>query len=149
MIHSGTSDVFLPYAGDVTAKEAWKIITQNPEATLVDVRTDAEWNQVGVPDLSSHNKPVVKCSWRILPSREINSAFVASVMQSLPDRSAPVYFLCKGGGRSREAAMAMTELGYTQCYNVAGGFEGAEGWKASALPWNIDTDTSHSERKPA
>jgi len=39
----------------------------------------------------------------------------------------------------------MTAAGYSRCYNVAGGFEGArdadghrgtvEGWKAAHLPW--------------
>ena len=38
------------YAGDITPQEAWDILTSNPDATLVDVRTDAEWRFVGVPD---------------------------------------------------------------------------------------------------
>ena len=41
------------YAGDITPLEAWKLLSDNPNAVLVDVRTDAEWRFVGVPDLSS------------------------------------------------------------------------------------------------
>ena len=42
----------MSYAGDITPEEAWKLLNDNPEAVLVDCRTDAEWRFVGVPDLS-------------------------------------------------------------------------------------------------
>ena len=44
------------YAGDVAPKTAWKILTERPEAVLIDVRTRAEWNFVGVPDLAGVGK---------------------------------------------------------------------------------------------
>ena len=40
------------YAGDLTPQESWEILASNPKALLVDVRTQAEWNFVGVPDTS-------------------------------------------------------------------------------------------------
>ena len=40
------------YAGDIDAAEAWTMLEANPKAQLVDVRTVAEWNFVGLPDLS-------------------------------------------------------------------------------------------------
>ena len=48
----------MSYAGDITPQEAWKLLSDNPEAVLVDVRTDAEWRFVGVPDLSSLGRDV-------------------------------------------------------------------------------------------
>ena len=38
------------YAGDITPEEAWKLLSDNPDAVLVDCRTEAEWRFVGVPD---------------------------------------------------------------------------------------------------
>ena len=51
------------YAGDITPLEAWKLLSDNPDAVLVDVRTDAEWRFVGVPDLSSLGREVVYIEW--------------------------------------------------------------------------------------
>ena len=54
-------------------------------------------------------------------------------------------FICRSGGRSRMAAIEMTNQGFKSCYNVSGGFEGnqddqshrgmIDGWKFSKLPW--------------
>jgi rhodanese-related sulfurtransferase len=52
------------YAGDVSPEEAWNILAKEPEAVLVDCRTDAEWNFVGVPDLYSLGKQVALIPWR-------------------------------------------------------------------------------------
>ena len=39
------------YAGDVAPATAWKILSEHKDAVLIDVRTRAEWNYVGLPDL--------------------------------------------------------------------------------------------------
>lgn len=44
---------YVSYAGDLTPEQAWELLRENPDAVLVDVRTDAEWKYVGVPDVSS------------------------------------------------------------------------------------------------
>ena len=41
------------YAGDVTPTKAWEMLKSEPGTVLIDVRTDAEFNYVGRPDLSS------------------------------------------------------------------------------------------------
>ena len=56
----------MSYAGDITPEQAWKLLGENPEAVLVDVRTDAEWRFVGVPDLSSLGREVVYLEWNSL-----------------------------------------------------------------------------------
>ena len=78
-------------------------------------------------------------------SRQVNAAFAAELAKALPDKDAPVLFLCRSGARSKAAAMALTAAGYSHCYNVSEGFEGAldaehhrgraGGWKAAGLPW--------------
>lgn len=39
------------------------------------------------------------------------------------DRKAPIYFLCRSGVRGLAAAIAMTQAGDVNCFNIAGGFE--------------------------
>ena len=51
------------YAGDITPQEAWDILETDPDAVLVDVRTDAEWSYVGVTDLSSIGKEPHFVAW--------------------------------------------------------------------------------------
>ena len=41
------------YAGNVAPSTAWKILNENKDAVLIDVRTRAEWNYVGLPELAS------------------------------------------------------------------------------------------------
>lgn len=134
------------YAGDVSAADAWADLKANPAAQLVDVRTAAEWTFVGLPDLSGAGRRVHCIEWVSFPDMAPNPAFVAEVASALgSNTSAPVYLLCRSGARSRAAAMALTAAGYSNCFNVAGGFEGdlgaerhrgqTNGWKAAGLPW--------------
>ena len=133
------------YAGDLSARKAWDLLSENPKAQLVDVRTDAEFAYVGSPDLSSLGKEVLAVQWKIFPDMDINPEFVDQVLSSGVDKDAPLLFLCRSGVRSLGAAEAMTEAGFRECYNVAGGFEGdrdaeghrgtVTGWKVDGLPW--------------
>ena len=43
---------------NVPPGRVWEALRSDPKAQLVDVRTDAEWNFVGLPDLSSAGKQV-------------------------------------------------------------------------------------------
>ena len=133
------------YAGDVSPADAWNALSQTPSAQLVDVRTQAEWSFAGVASLDSLGKTVKTISWKFYPNYEMNTRFIEQLEQAAADKTAPLYFLCKTGGRSTDAAIAATAAGYTQCYNIEGGFEGdintnhqrgqVNGWKASRLPW--------------
>ena len=40
------------YAGDLTPAQAWDLLASDERAVLVDVRTEAEWRYVGVPDVA-------------------------------------------------------------------------------------------------
>jgi rhodanese-related sulfurtransferase len=135
----------LDYAGDITAADAWERLQADPKAQLVDVRTVAEWNFVGLPDLSGLGRQVHCIEWQAFPSGARNPGFVSEAAQALGDKNAPVLLLCRSGGRSRAAAIALTEAGFAQAFNIAGGFEGdmdgeghrgnRSGWKAENLPW--------------
>lgn len=137
------------YAGDLDSSEALDLLKKVPNATLVDVRTRPEWSFVGVPDLAEFGREPVFLEWQSYPSMQVNADFVPALTAELEGRGipqdAPVLFICRSGARSRAAAMAMAAKGWSQCINVAGGFEGGpdpsrhrgslDGWKASGLPW--------------
>lgn len=135
----------LDYAGDIGVEETWEILKADPAAVLVDVRTDAEWNYVGIPDLSAAEKKPVLLPWQLFPTMQVNQAFLEQLDQAGAARDAPVLFLCRSGVRSQAAAIAATGAGYTKAFNVAHGFEGPHddtkhrgavaGWKAAGLPW--------------
>ena len=118
----------LDYAGDIGAAEAWDMLNSDPKAQLVDVRTVAEWNFVGLPDLSALGRQVHCIEWQSFPSMAPNPDFVAEAAGALDaagaDTDTPVLFLCRSGARSRAAAMAMTAAGFHKAFNIAGGFEG-------------------------
>jgi rhodanese-related sulfurtransferase len=136
------------YAGDITPEQAWKMLSDNPDAVLVDVRTDAEWRFVGVPDVSSLNREVVYIEWN-RSNGQRNENFLAELQDRIPPATGagerPVAFLCRSGNRSIGAAELATEAGITPAYNVLDGFEGqpdadghrgTTGWRAIGLPWN-------------
>lgn len=133
------------YAGDVAAETAYKILEENKDAILVDVRTRAEWNFVGVPDLASVAKKPALLEWQVFPTMQSNPEFVTTLSGAVTDKATPLLFLCRSGARSAAAAKAMTAAGFSTCLNVTDGFEGpldahakrgsAGGWKAAGLPW--------------
>jgi len=139
----------LDYAGDVGAAEAWEILKKDPRAQLVDVRTQAEWNFVGLPDISSLSRRVHCIEWQNFPALAPNPDFVTEASDALAasgvEKDTPILFICRSGARSRSAAMAMTRAGFQKSFNIAGGFEGDldgerhrgqhSGWKAEGLPW--------------
>lgn len=134
------------YAGDITPQEAWDILTSNPNARLVDVRTEAEWRFVGVPDTSETEHETLFIEWVSYPDGERNFQFVQQLKEGgiEPGTDEPVIFLCRSGQRSIGAAVAATDAGIGPSYNVLEGFEGPvsasghrgeAGWKAHGLPW--------------
>ena len=138
-----------PYAGDLSVADAWALLEREPKAQLVDVRTSAEWSFVGLPDLSALGREPLCVEWQRYPDMAANADFVTQVgalaRRSGANEATPLLFLCRSGARSRAAAIAMTQAGFRNAYNVAGGFEGdldesrhrgrRNGWKVQGLPW--------------
>lgn len=130
------------YAGDITPQESWKLLNEDADAVLVDVRTEAEWRFVGTPDLSGVGKEVVYIQW-VDAAGNRNANFARELTEKVS--GGPVVLLCRSGNRSIPAAQAATAAGLTPAYNMLDGFEGgpdgqghrgATGWKADGLPWS-------------
>jgi rhodanese-related sulfurtransferase len=134
---------------DVAVTEVWERLRSDPGAVLVDVRTRPEWTYVGMPDLSSIGKEPILMEWQTYPGGTVDSAFADRLRARLEAagtaKDAEIFFICRSGARSKSAALAMTEAGFTRCRNVADGFEGPldpsrhrgrlGGWKAAGLNW--------------
>ena len=129
----------------VPPTQVWKALRSDPLAQLVDVRTDAEWTFVGLPDLAATGKRVVLIQWQVYPTMQSNEHFMSQLTDAgfTPDHH--IYFLCRSGHRSAEAVAAAQAAGFPNAFNVAEGFEGPPdgdghrgtiaGWKARGLPW--------------
>lgn len=129
----------------VTVAETWEALRTNPGAALIDVRTNAEWAYVGLPDLSSVGKPVHRIAWQVFPAMTVNERFVEELEAAGLTPAHGLYFLCRSGARSLAAARAAVAAGYPHAFNIADGFEGPldeaghrrtrAGWIAAGLPW--------------
>ena len=135
--------------GSLPVRECYDLLCSSKDAVLIDVRCSPEWTFVGAPSLENLGKQALFAEWQQFPLTERTHDFVDRLSEALLIRripkSAPLLFICRSGARSLAAARAMAAHGYSQCINVAGGFEGPrdaaghrgtiEGWKAAGLPW--------------
>ena len=130
---------------NIRPRQVWEALQKNPDARLVDVRTDAEWNFVGIPDLAAANQQPVLIPWQVYPTMQTNHAFTEQMSRAGLQPKHQLYFLCRSGVRSLAAASAAIAAGFPHAYNISDGFEGPHdpqghrgavaGWKAEGLPW--------------
>lgn len=133
----------LPYAGAVTPQEAYALLQADTSVRLIDVRTNAERDWVGTVAIPAGQQDAIQ--WSQYPGGVPNSEFLAQ-LSTVASRNDVLLFLCRSGVRSQHAAKLATENGYTQCFDILGGFEGEKdaqghrksvgGWCFAGLPWN-------------
>jgi rhodanese-related sulfurtransferase len=115
----------LAYAGAVTPEEAHRL-QEAGEATIVDVRTRSEFEQVG----RVANTELIE--WRRDGEQHPDPRFLERLAATYPaDRA--LLLICRSGVRSHYAAELATTAGFTRVYNVLDGFE--KGWRPAGLPW--------------
>ena len=127
----------MPYTGELTPREAFEVLQQDPATVLVDVRSKAELELVGKISSATH------IEWAFYPGMVANEEFTTQLLSQV-DKNLTVIFMCRTGGRSQNAAMLAQQLGY-KAYNMIEGFEGEtntlkqrtqiNGWKHAGLPW--------------
>ena len=132
---------------EVSPEDAYTALETMEDSVLIDVRTAAEWDQVGVPDISATGRKIWFVEWVSGPQRVPNPAFLEEVLGLAGDRlPGRMFFICRSGARSMAAANAVAAVADhmgqpVHCTNVAEGFEGQptgggrSGWKARGLPW--------------
>jgi thioredoxin len=84
-------------------EQTWK---QTPIPQLIDVRTPAEFGEGHLPKARNV---------------DVQGADFARQIATL-DKSKPVFVYCLSGGRSGRAAAQLRELGYTNVYDLEGGY---------------------------
>ena len=114
----------LAYAGAVTPLEAHDL-AQAGAATIVDVRTRSEYEQVGRVE---HTELF---EWRRDGEQQPDPRFLERLAARHP-RDAALLLICRSGVRSHYAAELAAAAGFTRVYNVLDGFE--KGWLPAGLP---------------
>jgi rhodanese-related sulfurtransferase len=100
---------------EVTVDQTRSRLAANPNAKLIDVREDNEWNEARAQGATHLGKGIIE--------RDIET--------QVPDKSTELILYCGGGYRSALAADALQSMGYTNVYSMAGGWKA---WKGSNAP---------------
>lgn len=91
----------------VTPSELKDLLVRHPDLPLVDVRSPSEYRAVHVTGATN------------LPLDQLSAARLDSVLSQRDDGI--VYFICKGGVRSRNACQKAQHFGLSEVVNVDGG----------------------------
>lgn len=119
---------------------AYAFLQEQPEAVLVDCRTEIEFMYVGHPVGAEH------VAWQEGAEWEIDPEFADKVKRLVRgDLTRPVLLICRSGLRSVYAADCLESAGFSSVINVLEGFEGPldekyhrgalGGWRFRGLPW--------------
>ena len=128
-------------------REAWELLSANPRAVMIDVRSSMEFLFVGHPKGSVHVPWIDAPEWTVNPHfvTEVRKVMLGGIGLTAASDEAPVVLICRSGKRSLEAGNLLLEKGFKQVYNVLEGFEGelddqhhrstCGGWRFHGLPW--------------
>jgi rhodanese-related sulfurtransferase len=97
-----------PHVKELTVEQARERLARDPQAVLVDVREDAEWEK-------SHASQAIHLGKGIL-ERDIEERF--------PDPNKELIMYCGGGYRSVLTAEVAQKMGYRNVYSLTGGYKG-------------------------
>lgn len=97
----------------VSMDEITKIMEENKNYIILDVRTIEEFNQGHIPDAIC------------IPNETIDN----SVINKLPDKNQLILIYCRSGNRSKQATEKLKNLGYTNLIE----FGGIIDWKGEII----------------
>jgi rhodanese-related sulfurtransferase len=124
----------------INCKELVELAKTNEGASLIDVRTQAEWDQDGKPNGKEIglNTYFISFMIDIAEGRIVNQEFEKKVDELKLDQSKAVFVMCKSGFRSLKAAEIINKKGF-KTFNIINGFICSEDvepncWKTSGLP---------------
>lgn len=100
---------------EVTVDETQARLAANPDALLIDVREDNEWQTAHAQGAEHLGKGIIE--------RDIETM--------VPDKSTELILYCGGGYRSALASDTLQKMGYTNVWSMAGGWKA---WKESGAP---------------
>ena len=100
---------------ELTVAETRARLSANPQARLVDVREDNEWEAGHARGAEHMGRGIIE--------RDIET--------EVPDHATELILYCGGGYRSALAADNLQRMGYTNVFSMAGGWKA---WKDAGAP---------------
>lgn len=88
----------------ISMNDIVQIMDENENYIILDVRTQAEYNQGHIPNAIC------------IPNETIDE----NVVNKLPDKNQMILVYCRSGNRSRQAAEKLKKLGYTNLIEFGG-----------------------------
>ena len=88
----------------ISMNDIVQIMEENENYIILDVRTQAEYNQGHIPNAIC------------IPNETIDE----NVVNKLPDKNQMILVYCRSGNRSRQAAEKLKKLGYTNLIEFGG-----------------------------
>ena len=123
---------------ELASKNIKNFLQLEKQVVLIDVRTEEEWNNIGMPDGEGLNVPTYFLSYQIGEHRILNENFEQEFLDLQIDKNKKILCICRSGARSLHAVEIFSNHGYT-AINISDGFEGSSvinepGWKKIGLP---------------
>jgi rhodanese-related sulfurtransferase len=94
-----------PRIREITPGQARERLRSNPQAVLLDVREDYEWNDGHAAEAVHLGKGVFECD----------------IENAVPDPATELILYCGGGYRSALAAEVAQRMGYKNVFSIIGG----------------------------
>lgn len=138
----------------IDAERALELMQLGQEYVYVDVRTEDEFAEGHVP--RARNVPLMRRGQHGL-GFVMNEQFV-SAMDTLFEKDDKLILGCRKGGRSAKAAEILSNLGYTNLFDMRGGFVGETdpfgtitfpGWTTRGFPTTTEAHASQLYRHPS
>lgn len=110
---------------NIKPREVWSKVERG-QVTLIDVRSQGEWQQTGVPQTAR---------LVTLHGPEGITGFMKGMRKVVRgDLRQPVALICRSGNRSSRAAALLAKAGFKTVYNVSNGVMARDGWAQRGLP---------------
>jgi rhodanese-related sulfurtransferase len=106
---------FKLFATDITVHDLNQVIQENPQTTILDVRTQSEFSMGHIEyaqNLDAYDPNLTE---------KLNTL----------DKNHEYFVICRSGNRSRKVTNKMKKLGFTNYYNVLGGMMA---WERAGYP---------------
>lgn len=111
----------------ISAIEAFRKLSEDPDAQLLDIRDASSLRSLPSPNLGEFNKGVVQVEYK----EEDEDGFAKKVLQSFPDPANTVLcVLDYSDDDSLKAAELLFKNGFKAAYGIKGGVRSKKGWLA-------------------
>ena len=93
-----------PLYRKISSQEAYKMMSENKNFILLDVRTIAEYREIRIPGAI------------LIPDYELTGRSE----KELPYKDQTIFVYCRSGNRSAASARTLVDMGYTNIYDIGG-----------------------------